>query len=128
MNYLIDTHVLLWIVNDENQLSRKAGKMFLDAKNKIYVSTASIWEMAIKISLDKLSIPGKLPEFVEKHIIANNILILPVELKHLYKLENMPFYHRDPFARLLIAQSIVENIDIISSDTHFDHYPVNRVW
>jgi len=128
LKYLLDSHVLFWIITGDLQLSRKAKNIYLDEKNKIFISIASLWEIAIKISLNKLSISMRLPEFVQEHVIANEISIMPIELTHIYNLENLPFYHRDPFDRLIIAQSMAEKINILSNDTVFDRYPVKRIW
>lgn len=128
MRYLLDTHTLLWIVNDDPQLSNKAKNIFLNNENDIFASMASVWEMAIKISLKKLEIPGTLSDFVKEHIRGNKIDILSIELNHLYQLENLTYFHRDPFDRLIICQAIVENIPILSNDKAFDDYPIQRIW
>ena len=100
-------------------------KLFLDEQNDVFFSMACIWELAIKINLGKLEIPGHLLDFVTEHILGNNIAILPIELSHLYHLETLPFYHRDPFDRIMIAQSIIEKLPIISSDKTLDSYPID---
>lgn len=128
MKYLSDTHALLWIVDRNSQLSNTAQEIYLDEDNEILISIVSIWEMAIKISLKRLIIPGNLPEFVKEHVIGNNIQILNISLSHIYRLETLQYHHRDPFDRLLISQAIEENIPIISSDNRFDQYGVNRIW
>lgn len=128
MRYLLDTHTLLWIVNDDPQLGNEVKNIFLNNENDIFASMASVWEMAIKISLKKLEIPGTLSDFVKEHIRGNKIDILSIELNHLYQLENLTYYHRDPFDRLIISQAIVENIPILSSDKVFDDYPIQRIW
>ncbi|RQV98778.1 PIN domain nuclease [bacterium] len=83
--------------------------------------------MAIKINLKKLEIPGTLSDFVKNHIIANNIRILDIRLSHIYRVEGLPYHHRDPFDRLKISQSIDENIPVISSDFRFDQYKIDRI-
>ena len=128
MKYLSDTHALLWIVDRNSQLSNTAQEIYLDEDNEILISSASIWEMAIKISLKRLIIPGNLQEFVKEHVIGNNIQILNISLSHIHRLETLQYHHRDPFDRLLISQAIEENIPIISSDNRFDQYGVNRIW
>ena len=128
MRYLLDTHALLWIVNDDPQLGDKAKNIYLHDENDIFVSMASIWEIAIKISLKKLEIPGILSDFVKEHVRGNKIDILPIELNHLYQLENLTFFHRDPFDRLIISQAIVENIPVLGNDIAFDDYPIQRIW
>ena len=89
---------------------------------------ASIWEMAIKISLQKLEIPDTLSEFVKEHVRGNKIDIMSIELRHLYQLENLSLSHRDPFDRLIIAQAIAENIPVLSKDEAFEDYPIQRIW
>lgn len=128
MKYIIDTHTLLWIVDNNSQLTLTAKEIYLDENNEILLSIASIWEIAIKISLKKLIIPCRLPDFVKEHIIGNNIGILNIALSHIYRLETLQYHHRDPFDRLIISQAIEENIPIISTDNRFDQYEINRIW
>jgi PIN domain nuclease of toxin-antitoxin system len=115
-------------VDDNPKLGEKAKSIYLNEANDIYASVANIWEIAIKTSLNKLQIPGTLSEFVKEHVRGNKIDIMSIELTHLYQLENLTFFHRDPFDRLLIAQAIVENIPILGNDAVFDKYPIQRIW
>lgn len=128
MKYLIDTHTLLWIVTNDPKLSAKAKDLYLDSENEIFISMASIWELSIKSSLGKISLEQPLDEFVDEHVKGNDIRILKIELPHVLRIENLPFYHRDPFDRLIISQSIEDNIPIIGSDKTFDSYPIKRIW
>lgn len=128
MEYLLDTHALLWIVTDDNQLSTKAKKLFLDEKNEIFISTASLWEIAIKVSLNRLKLGQSLTDFYYKHVIGNKIQLLDIKVEHLAVLEALEFYHRDPFDRLIICQAMVEEIPVLSSDKIFSKYPIKRVW
>jgi PIN domain nuclease of toxin-antitoxin system len=128
MRYLLDTHSLLWIVDDHPDLGSHAKNIYLNEEMEIFVSIASIWEIAIKTSLNKLEIPGTLAEFVKEHIRGNKIDIMSIELKHLYHLETLPYYHRDPFDRILISQALAENIPVLTRDLAFDKYPVQRIW
>jgi len=128
MKYLLDTHTLLWIIADDPRLSKKAKNAYLNSENFIFFSVASLWEMAIKISLKKLSIEEPLNEFIQNHIKGNDIKFLNIEIPHILSLENLAYHHRDPFDRLIVAQSIHENISILSSDKIFDLYPIKRVW
>lgn len=128
MQYLIDTHVLLWLTNNDNRLSAKVKKIFLDDKNIILISQASIWEMAIKISLEKLDLKESIKDFVQTKIIGNGIKILQISTKHFYVIEDLPFHHRDPFDRLIISQSIIENIPVITKDSTFRKYKIKRIW
>lgn len=128
MKYILDTHAFLWIITNSPQLSKVAKELYLDSRNTIYFSLASLWEMSIKISLKKLLLGESLNEFVQNHISRNDITLLNIELPHIFLLEKLPYYHGDPFDRLLICQSIHENIPIISSDSMFDSYLIKRVW
>jgi PIN domain nuclease of toxin-antitoxin system len=128
MRYLLDTQSLLWLVIDDPRLTPQVRFTFLDNQNETFLSIASLWEMAIKISLDKLFIEGSLESFTEKHILANDIQFLPVEPSHICRLEKLPFHHRDPFDRIIIAQAIEENLSIIGSDQVFDKYRIKRIW
>ena len=128
MKYVLDTHTLLWIINDDPRLSKKAKNVYLNSENLILFSVASLWEMAIKISLKKLSIDEPLNEFIQNHIRRNDIKFLNIEIPHILSLENLAYHHRDPFDRLIVAQCIQENITILSSDKIFDLYSVKRVW
>ena len=128
MNYLLDTHAFLWIVAEDGRLSRKAKRLFLDKSSTVFLSVASIWEMAIKISLGKLALDEPLEAFVKNHVEGNDIKILEIQPRHIYPLEDLPFHHRDPFDRLIIAQCMTEGLSIIGNDPAFDGYPVSRVW
>ena len=128
MDYLIDTHTLLWIVTDSPKLSNLAKDLYLDSENKILISMASIWELSIKSSLGKLTLEKPIDEFVDEHIKGNDIQVLNIELPHVLRIEKLPFHHRDPFDRLIISQQIENNLPIICNDEVFDKYAVKRVW
>ena len=128
MNYLLDTHTLLWIVKDDPQLSLLARDMYLNPENNIFVSLAAIWELTLKSSIGKLLLTKPLDEFVEEHVKGNDIQLLNIEFPHIVRLEKLPFYHRDPFDRMIIAQLIENNLTILSADKMFDRYGVKRVW
>jgi PIN domain nuclease of toxin-antitoxin system len=100
----------------------------LNPANEIYLSAASIWEMAIKISLKKLSLTLELNRFVSQHVKGNDIRILTVKAQHTYPLVGLPFHHRDPFDRLLVSQCLSEKLSLISKDATFDKYPIKRIW
>ena len=128
MKCILDTHALLWILSDDKRLSKNAQTQFLDIKNTIYLSMASIWEISIKVSLNKLEIKSSLETFVEKHIIENDILLLNIKPEHVYPQVKLPFHHRDPFDRLIVSQAIYEKMPTISSDKDFDLYSIKRIW
>ena len=128
MRVLIDTHVLIWWTGESNQLSLLVRDMLADQQTEPVLSMASIWEMQIKTSLGKLSLQMDLPTLVETEMSRNRFILLPIELKHIYKLNDLPLHHKDPFDRLLIAQSVIEAMPIISIDEKFDAYGVQRLW
>ena len=121
MNLLIDTHVLLWYLIDDSQLSVSSIRKIENPSNNIYASIASLWEIAIKINIGKLDlhIPFKK---LQKEVLNNNFTILPIEFTHTVQLSKLEPIHRDPFDRILISQALVENFTIISKDTTFSAY------
>jgi PIN domain nuclease of toxin-antitoxin system len=125
---LLDTHAFLWFLLDDPKLRVTARSLIADPNNEIEVSPATYWEIAIKIALRKYALPEPFEVFMEREIVINDFRILPIELKHVATLTTMPFHHRDPFDRLLIAQAMIEQISIVSNDTAFDPYPVTRLW
>jgi PIN domain nuclease of toxin-antitoxin system len=128
MRLLLDTHSFLWFLLDEPKLSKTAKDSIADPDNDIEISPASYWEIAIKISLNKYSLPEPYEQFMERELATNQLRILPIEPKHTATLTSLPFHHRDPFDRLIIAQAMVEQIPIISGDEAFAAYPVTRIW
>jgi len=125
---LLDTHTFLWWVTDSPELSISARKAISDNRNECFLSIASCWEMAIKSSLGKLRLTKPVERFVNDLITENGFRLLPIDLHHAAKVESMPFHHRDPFDRLLIAQAITEKLTIISADDMFSNYGVKILW
>ncbi|NJK61205.1 MAG: type II toxin-antitoxin system VapC family toxin [Oscillatoriales cyanobacterium SM2_1_8] len=127
MKILLDTHTFLWFINDSPELSSSAADL-LESDVDLLLSTASLWEIAIKVSLNKLALPDNYEQFIPQQITLNNIEILTITFDHLTVVSKLPFHHRDPFDRLLIAQSMSENLQIVSVDSRFDRYGVSRKW
>jgi PIN domain nuclease of toxin-antitoxin system len=128
MNLLLDTHTFLWFFWDDPQLSAAAKALIVDPANRKWVSLASCWEIAIKISTGKLSLGEPSRSFLAREIARNNFDLLPISLDHATTVETLPFHHRDPFDRLLIAQAMVEGFPIVSADVALDPYGVKRLW
>jgi PIN domain nuclease of toxin-antitoxin system len=128
MRILLDTHAFLWFILDDPQLSTTARAIIEDPANDVEVSPASYWEIAIKISLQKYSLPQPYQQFMESQIAINDFRILHIEPKHTNLITTMPPHHKDPFDRLLVAQAIAEGISIVSVDEQFDSYGVQRLW
>jgi PIN domain nuclease of toxin-antitoxin system len=128
VNLLLDTHAFLWWVGAGRELSRKARAAIGSGRNPCFVSVASGWEIAIKVSLGSLRIEGSLERFLPEQIGANGFQALPIDLKHAARVATLPFHHRDPFDRLLIAQALEEQLAVVTADFVFAKYGVKRVW
>ena len=127
MKLLLDTHTFLWFLDDSPQLSQK-GKALLEADNELLLSIASLWEIAIKLRLSKLTVAVPIEVLMTQQLTQNDIELLPITVAPLIVVSTLPLHHRDPFDRLLIAQAMVEQMPIVSADPAFDAYPVQRLW
>ena len=128
MKLLLDTHAFLWWVGASRGLSRKARSAIGSGRNECFLSIASGWEIAIKVSLGSLRVEGALDRFLPEQMAANGFQPLPIELQHAARVATLPFHHRDPFDRLLIAQALEEELAIVTADPVFVEYGVKRVW
>jgi PIN domain nuclease of toxin-antitoxin system len=128
MTILLDTHTFLWFVAGEERLPAVVRVAIETPQNRVLLSIASLWEMAIKISLGRLHLEQPFDEFIRTQLDINSIELLPITVAHLSELVALPFHHRDPFDRLLVAQARVEGIAIASSDASLDAYGVQRMW
>ncbi len=128
MRTLVDTHALYWFIEGDERLSESAIDTIGDPDNEILMSPASYWEMAIKISLRKWQLNRPYQEFMDVALLQYQFSILPILPVHTERLLNMPFHHRDPFDRLIVAQAQAEQIPIVSSDVQFDSYGIQRIW
>ncbi len=128
MRLLLDTHAFLWFSSDDRSLSPSARARIEDRRHEKFLSVASVWEMAIKISLGKLHLASELTDLVATGAERNGIAVLEVRKEHALRVVALPLHHRDPFDRLLIAQALSEKMAIVSCDVAFDAYPVRRIW
>ena len=128
MRILLDTHAFLWTAIESSQLSQRAKDLFLNSQTELYLSAASIWEMAIKSSLGKLIFDKPIESYVLDLLQKNAIQLLNIEFRHVIRVATLPFHHRDPFDRLLISQALEEKIALLSCDTIFDTYGIERLW
>lgn len=128
MNFLLDTHTLIWSSISPSKLSERVRGLLEDADNCLFLSIASIWEMQIKLQTGKLILYLPLPELVKSQQQNNDVQILSIDVSHIYALDSLPNHHRDPFDRILIAQAMVENKHELSVDVVFDAYPIQRMW
>ena len=128
MKVLIDTHVLLWIVSGSDKLTEIAREVFLDPENDLYFSVAGYWELCIKVALGKLRLAENWPDTLKTEFRRNGILWLPVLPKHCESILPLPWIHRDPFDRLLIAQAKSENCALLTADANIHQYDVHTIW
>ncbi len=128
MSLLLDTQALLWFVLDDDRLSNKARESIESTDGLVFVSPANFWEIAIKISLGKYALPAPFAAFWDDQMLINDLVLLPISISHTARIAELPFHHRDPFDRLIIAQSLVEDIPVVSSDEVIDRYGAERIW
>jgi len=128
MKYLLDTHTLLWFLQGDKKLSDKARQLIDSPRNSQFLSIVSLWEIALKVSLGKLVLDKPFERLFPEQLHFNRIQILNITVDSLIKLTTLPFHHRDPFDRLIIAQALVEEFPIIGADTAFDAYGISREW
>ena len=124
MKLLLDTHIFIWWADQPEKLSPAALSALEDENNELLLSVASVWEMQIKIQLGKLKLSLPLKELVKNQQETNDLTISPVALSHVLALDALPFHHKDPFDRLLIAQSIEEDLTLVTADSQFFAYSV----
>lgn len=124
MKILLDTHIFLWLLFCPEKLSQTLIDAYQNPQNEIFLSHASLWEMQIKLQLGKLEFEIHLDKFVDEQIHYEYIKLLPINLNHILALKQLPFYHKDPFDRLLISQAMQENFILASNDNVFKSYPV----
>lgn len=119
MNLLLDTHILLWHLEDNPKLNLEISALIEDKAHQIFFSMMSLWEIEIKRNLGKLIISQPIETLLPKEIN-----LLPLKIAHISQLKHLPFHHRDPFDRIIIAQAIVENLTVVTDDGYFKHYEV----
>ena len=123
MQLLIDTHILIWFLEGNKLLSKSRRQIVADSQNNVFVSIASLWEIAIKISIGKLTLAKPLANVI-KQIEIEDFEISPISPEHTLRVSIMPFHHRDPFDRVIIAQSQIENLPVLTDDNDFGSYGI----
>lgn len=119
MRILLDTHILLWYLTDDDRLNQTQIDLIENKQNELFFSIGSLWEIAIKAGLLKLTIPSPID-----HLVPAEVQLVDIKIPHLSAYQQLPLIHKDPFDRLLIAQSQVENFWLLTDDGKFDSYPV----
>ena len=127
-NILLDTHSFIWWIEDSPRLSTLAKKIVENLDNNCFFSLASCWELAIKSSMGRIKLTLPIRDFIPQHLAANDFKQLSISFRHVARVGSLDFHHRDPFDRLLAAQALEEKMLILSMDTIFDHYGVERIW
>ena len=128
MKLLLDTHTLLWFLQNDPSLSARARTTIEDPTNQKLVSIATCWEVSIKAGLNKLGLVEPVAAFLGRELLASRFTLLGISVAHATAVEALPHHHKDPFDRLLISQALIENIPIVSVDKAFDPYGVSRIW
>lgn len=127
MNNLLDTHTFIWFVEGDAQLSENARKTIEEKGVENFVSIANLWEIAIKISLEKLELKTPFSRILEE-IVKNGFKLLPITFEDTLTLSSLPFHHRDPFDRIIISQCISRNVAALSKDKAFEKYEITVIW
>jgi len=125
---LLDAHALLWAVDDPAHLGAQAATALQDSTNDLLLSAATIWEIAIKVGIGKLSLSMPYQPWMSQAISDLGVVVLPITVAYASAQAALPLHHRDPFDRMLVAQAQVENLTLVSSDVDFDRYGVGRIW
>jgi PIN domain nuclease of toxin-antitoxin system len=127
MRLLLDTHAFLWWIADDARLSKRARSAIARRRDECFVSVASCWEIAIKVSLEKLILESPVDRFIPEQLAVNSFGLLPIEFAHVARVARFAF-HRDPFDRLLAAQAVIEDLTLVSADPIFRRYGAKRLW
>ncbi len=128
MKLLLDTHAFLWFIEGNPKIPSSTRSFIEDPGNQSLLSIASLWEMAIKLSLKKLKLEQPFDRLIPQQIAQNGFGLLQIDIAHVARLVSIPFHHRDPFDRLLIAQAQSEHLPVVSRDVVFDTYGITRLW
>jgi PIN domain nuclease of toxin-antitoxin system len=128
MRVLLDTHTFLWWIDNDRRLPTRVRVLMGDGSNVLLFSAASGWEIAIKARLGKLQLPEELASFLTAQLVRNHVTILSIHLSHTLHVYTLPALHRDPFARLLVAQSQLEQLPILTADPLIQQYNVQTIW
>ncbi|AOX03487.1 twitching motility protein PilT [Moorena producens PAL-8-15-08-1] len=128
MKLLLDTHTFLWFIEGSLNLSDLARNVIEDQGNQRFLSVASLWEISIKVSMNKLQLRMPFTELVKREVYGNAMELLEIKPEHLDELAKLFFHHKDPFDRLIIAQSLAEGMAVITKDKAFESYPITILW
>lgn len=128
MKLLLDSHTLIWAVDEPRRLGLTATRVLQDPNNDLFLSAGAVWEIAIKIGLGKLVLTLPFAQWIGQAIADLGLGLLHITIDHAQTYTRLPMHHRDPFDRLFVAQVIAEGALLVSSDPAFDAYGINRLW
>ena len=128
MRLLIDTQSVIWYVDQDQRLSPTAYAEIMNPANNLLLSAASVWEIAIKVGLGRLTLSLPYRQWMAKAIADLSLSILAITVEYADVQAGLPHHHRDPFDRLIVAQAVVEGISLISADPQLDAYGITRIW
>jgi len=128
MRVLLDTHAVIWWVDQDSLLSITSHAAIADPENELLVSAATVWEIAIKLGMEKLSLSMPYRQWMNQALAGLQASLLPITVAYAERQLELPSHHRDPFDRLLIAQALVEEVAVVSADATFEQYGVTRIW
>lgn len=128
MKLLVDAQALIWAVDDPSKLGGQASEALQDVSNDLMLSAGTVWEIAIKVGLGKLSLSVPYRQWMSQSVADLGMTLLPITIEHADAQSSLPGHHRDPFDRLIVAQAMVEQLVVISNDRNLDAYGVGRVW
>lgn len=125
--YILDTHIYLWLNNEPENLPKTIDKIVQDDNNELIISTATLWEIQIKYQLEKLILPRPFKEMVDEIITEKLYTILPINEHHILNLQNLEYFHKDPFDRIIISQAMCEDLTLLTVDEHIVKYPIKFI-
>ncbi|MGH9672423.1 MAG: type II toxin-antitoxin system VapC family toxin [Bryobacteraceae bacterium] len=128
MTVLVDTHAFLWWITDNSRLPAHARSCFTERRNQLFLSVASLWEIIVKTQIGRLAIPRPAGPYLVQQMARNALRVLPLQPGHVFRLENLPMHHRDPFDRILVAQSQEEGWPVLTGDPLIRAYDVQTIW
>lgn len=128
MRVLLDTHTVIWAVDDPGRLSPPSANLLRDPNTELLISAGTIWEISIKVGLGKLTLSGNYRQWITKACHDLGTILIPITIEYADAQAGLPHHHRDPFDRLLAAQALTESISVVSVDPVFESYGVIRIW
>jgi len=128
MRALLDTHAFLWWISDDARLSDRCRAIISSGVNEILFSAVSAWEIAVKVGIGRLAVPGDLENYTMEQVSRNRFEVLPISISHALRVSRLPNHHKDPFDRMLVAQAQVEKVTILTSDAQIARYPIRVTW